>query len=156
MHGARTLPQQRCTGSAGGLHQAWAASGQRISFSKLLERPKRGAESQRARSQNDRGSRRKLLSDMDNLLVRLHLLRSRSNAVRDRFCRGERPAGRAELLAKRGCIGQMQISAELVPIPDASGCVPDASGFLIVANWPLAKFRQNFGQNLEKFDKSYY
>ena len=44
--------------------------------------------------------------------------------------RGERPAcGRAELLAKRGSFGQMQISAELVPIPDASGCVPDASGF---------------------------
>ena len=47
--------------------------------------------------------------------------------------------GRAQLLAKRGFIGQMQISAELVPIPDASGCVPmrpgcvgmrrDASGF---------------------------
>ena len=48
------------------------------------------------------------------------------------FDRGERPAGRAELLAKRGYIGQMQISAELVPIPNASGCVrirPDASGF---------------------------
>ena len=36
-------------------------------------------------------------------------------------------AGRAELLARRGCICEMQISAELVPIPDASGCVPDAS-----------------------------
>ena len=38
--------------------------------------------------------------------------------------------GRAELLAKRRSTGQMQISAELVPIPDASGCVrmrPDAS-----------------------------
>jgi hypothetical protein len=32
----------------------------------------------------------KFLSDMDNLLVRLHLLRSRSNAVRDRFCSEER------------------------------------------------------------------
>ena len=46
---------------------------------------------------------------------------------------GERPAGgRAQLQAKRRSIGQMQISAELVPIPDASGCVrmrPDASGF---------------------------
>ena len=45
--------------------------------------------------------------------------------------RGERPAGRAQLIAKRGSFGQMQISAELVPIPDASGCVrmrPDASG----------------------------
>ena len=30
--------------------------------------------------------------------------------------RGERPAGRAELLAKRGCIGQMQRPAELVPM----------------------------------------
>ena len=33
----------------------------------------------------------------------------------------------AQLLAKRRSNGQMQISAELVPIPDASGCVPDAS-----------------------------
>ena len=42
-----------------------------------------------------------------------------------------RASGRAELLAKRRSIGQLQISAELVPIPDASGCVrmrPDASG----------------------------
>ena len=44
--------------------------------------------------------------------------------------------GRAQLLDKGGSTGQMQISAELVPIPDASGCVrmrpgcvPDASGF---------------------------
>ena len=36
--------------------------------------------------------------------------------------------GRAQLLAKRGSIGQMQISAELVPIPDASRMRPDASG----------------------------
>ena len=58
------------------------------------------------------------------------------NYFADMGCsRGERPAcGRAQLLAKRGSIGQMQISAELVPIPDASGCVgmrpgcvPDAS-----------------------------
>ena len=35
--------------------------------------------------------------------------------------------GRAELLAKRGSIGQMQTPAELIPIPDASGCVPDES-----------------------------
>ena len=41
-------------------------------------------------------------------------------------------AGRSQLLAKRRSNGQMQISAELVPIPDASGYVrirPDASGF---------------------------
>ena len=31
---------------------------------------------------------------------------------------GDRPAGRAELLAKRGCIGQIQRPAELVPIPE--------------------------------------
>ena len=35
-------------------------------------------------------------------------------------CRRERPAGRAQLLAKSECIGQMQTPAELVPIPDAS------------------------------------
>ena len=53
-----------------------------------------------------------------------------------RESRGERPAGRAQLLAKRGPTGQMQISAELVPIPDesrmrpdTSGCVRDASEF---------------------------
>ena len=33
--------------------------------------------------------------------------------------RGERPAGRAQLLAERGWIGEMQTPAELVPIPDA-------------------------------------
>ena len=42
--------------------------------------------------------------------------------------RGERPAGRAQLLAKRGSNGEMRTPAELVPIPDASG-TPDASGY---------------------------
>ena len=42
--------------------------------------------------------------------------------------RGERPAGRAQLLAKRWLIGQMQTPAELVLIPDASRMRPDASG----------------------------
>ena len=37
--------------------------------------------------------------------------------------------GRVQLLAKRGYIGQMQISVELVPIPDASGCVRMRRGF---------------------------
>ena len=43
--------------------------------------------------------------------------------------RKARPSGAA--CAQRGSIGQMQISAELLPIPDASGCVGmrrDASG----------------------------
>ena len=47
-------------------------------------------------------------------------------------CRGERAAGGAAKSAaagaKRGSLGQMQISAELVPIPDASRMRPDASG----------------------------
>ena len=60
------------------------------------------------------------------------------------FDRGERPAGRAELLAKRGSIGQMQISAELVPIPDASRMRPDTSGCVREFRRILAKFRQNF------------
>ena len=38
--------------------------------------------------------------------------------------------GRPQLLAKRGFIGQMQISAELVPIPDASWMRPDTSGYV--------------------------
>ena len=42
---------------------------------------------------------------------------------------GRRKAKSAAACAKMGSIRQMQISAELVPIPDASGCVPDASGF---------------------------
>ena len=42
--------------------------------------------------------------------------------TKDKVAESGRP-GRAELLAKRPSIGQMQISAELVPIPDASGCV---------------------------------
>ena len=33
----------------------------------------------------------------------------------------------AAACAKRGCVGQMQTPAELVPIPETSGCVPDAS-----------------------------
>ena len=62
--------------------------------------------------------------------------------------RGERPAGRAQLLAKRGSIGQMQISAELVPIPDASRIRQDASGCVGILNSSkfrriLAKFRKN-------------
>ena len=82
--------------------------------------------------------------------------------------------GRAELLAKRGSIGQMQISAELVPIPDASRMRyvrirPDASGCVGILNsskflalltseqnfcefWQhsgkiWAKFGQNLGKN---------
>ena len=35
----------------------------------------------------------------------------------------------AAACAKTGSIGQMQTPAELIPIPDASGCVPDESGF---------------------------
>ena len=38
-------------------------------------------------------------------------------------------AGRAELLAKRGPIGQMETPAELISILDASRMRPDASGF---------------------------
>ena len=63
-------------------------------------------------------------------------LRSASDLEREnehlKVAESGRASGRAELLAKRGSIGQMQISAELVPIPDASGCFrirPDASGF---------------------------
>ena len=41
-----------------------------------------------------------------------------------------RAGGRAQLLAKRGSIGQMQISAELVPIPDASRMRRDTSGYV--------------------------
>ena len=52
--------------------------------------------------------------------------------------RGERPAGRAELLAKKGCIGQMQRPAELVPIPEyllSTSLVPPESS---------QKSRENF------------
>ena len=61
--------------------------------------------------------------------------------------REERPAGRAQLLAKRGSFGQMQISAELAPIPDASRMRPDASGCVGILNSSkfrriLVKFRQ--------------
>ena len=61
-------------------------------------------------------------------------------------------AGRAQLLAKRGCIGQMQTPAELVPIPDASRILPDASGCVGILNSGkfrriLAKFRQILGKN---------
>ena len=38
--------------------------------------------------------------------------------------RGERPAGRAQLLAKRRSIGQMQTSAEQVPIRESSAKAP--------------------------------
>ena len=41
---------------------------------------------------------------------------------------GGRPSAAA--CAKRGSIGQMQISAELVPIPDASRMRPDTSGYV--------------------------
>ena len=39
-------------------------------------------------------------------------------------CRGERPAGRVELLAKKGASGRMQRPPELVPIP---GCCLNAA-----------------------------
>ena len=48
--------------------------------------------------------------------------------------RGERPAGRAQLLAKRGSTGQLQTPAELVPIPDASGMRRDFEFRQISAN----------------------
>ena len=43
-----------------------------------------------------------------------------------RFWAQRAAAGRAQLLAERGSTGRMQISAELVPIPDASRILPDA------------------------------
>ena len=56
-------------------------------------------------------------------------------------------AGRSQLLAKRRSNGQMQISAELVPIPDASGMRPGCVGILNSGKFRriLAKFRQNLG-----------
>ena len=47
--------------------------------------------------------------------------------------------GRAQLLAKRGSIGQMEISAELVPIPDASRMRRDFEFQQISANCQLWK-----------------
>ena len=82
----------------------------------------------------------------------LHANQLLSHLICSGLNHGERPqaerssrraaAGRAQLLAKTGPTGRMQIPAELVPIPDASrmrpgcvrmrpdasGCVPDASG----------------------------
>ena len=54
-------------------------------------------------------------------------------------CPGERPADRLSGAAgaKRGPNGRMQISAELVPIPDTFGCVGmrrDASGCVGILN----------------------
>ena len=66
------------------------------------------------------------------------VLRSSTSAAsicgprRRRWARSRRAAGRPSgaACAKRGSIGQMQISAELVPIPDASRMRPDASGYV--------------------------
>ena len=47
--------------------------------------------------------------------------------VRKGFHRGERLGKPSAACAKRGSNGQMQTPAELVPIPDASRILPDAS-----------------------------
>ena len=90
---------------------------------------------------------------------------ARANAYKLLSHSSRRAAGRpsAAACAKRGCIGQMQTPAELVPIPDASRILPDASrilpdtpdtsGCVGILNSGkvrrvLAKFRQNFGQHL--------
>ena len=57
------------------------------------------------------------------------------NTVKSRRAAGGRL--RAQLLAERGSVGQVQISAELVPIPDASRMRPDASG--------CVRMRRDFG-----------
>ena len=50
-------------------------------------------------------------------------------------------AGRAQLFAKRGRIGRVQTSAELVPIPGISGCVRMRPGLKTKSKWE-AEFRQ--------------
>ena len=50
------------------------------------------------------------------------LIPGRARELPNRNCRGERPAGRAQLLAKRGSTGQMQTPAELVPVRNGPQC----------------------------------
>ena len=66
--------------------------------------------------------------------------------------------GRAELLAKRGSIGQMQTPAELVPIPESSVKALESFGAAFwknpEKNWSnLAEFQQNLGKIRAKFAK---
>ena len=58
-------------------------------------------------------------------------------------------AGRAELLAKRGCIGRMQRPAELVPIPEY------LLGTSLVPPWYLRKVRKNPEKISLKFSKKF-
>ena len=64
--------------------------------------------------------------------------------------RSWRAAGRLSgaACAKGGPIGQMQISAELVPIPDASRIRPDTSGYVRMRR--DFEFQQTFGKILAK------
>ena len=70
--------------------------------------------------------------------------------------RGERPAGRAQLQAKRGCIGQMQTPAELVPIPERGVKASEGFGRLRKASESFGRLRkasqssQKFRNNLAK------
>ena len=77
-----------------------------------------------------------------------------SPAIRSlREGRGERPAGRAELLAKKGASGRMQRPPELVPIPEYLQKASESSGKLLhFGKIPkklcqsLAKIQQNSGK----------
>ena len=74
-----------------------------------------------------------------------------------RLLRGERPAGRAELLAKKGASGRMQRPPELVPIPEyllGTSLVPP-EGFGKFAKIQR-KFRQKFNvANFGNFWQNY-